>query len=749
MESTTEGMSETDIAKLKESVKGIVHELEAEATRRIGLRQPLEERWIEDLEQYHGRYPTRTRKALVENQQSQVFLNMTRPKTDAMTARLSDLLFPTDDKNWSIGPTPVPELTAAADAAKEAVRQAAEAEQAQMMQAGQEGQQPAPEATQRLNAAKQAARDLDHILAEGKKRASLMAEEIDDQLKESLYHAAMRDIIEDGCKLGTGVCKGPVTGDKIRKGWKQRQRTDQTGQPMMGPDGNPMQEYALQMSAGETPAIRHVDIWGFFPDMDATSIRDGNGVYERHIMNKKQLRELARLPGYDKDALKRLLMDKPRESAPSYMASLRNLNEAAQNVSGDVYHVWEYSGPVEPETMRDLAMAMNDEATLRDIEIDPLEETHAVVWFCQGELLKFAIYPLDSYECMYSVFTLARDEASMFGYGIPAIMRDPQAILNGAARALMDNAGLAAGPQIVVNRSSVKPANGEWRIEPRKIWFTNQALPTGQTFFNTFDIPMQQEQLTGIIVLAKQMIDEMTAMPMIAQGEQGGATKTVQGMSLLMNSANVVFRRIVKNFDDDVTVPNIRRMYDWNMQFSTKEHIKGDFEVDARGSSVLLVREMQAQNLMFVAQQLGAHPVYGPMLKNRDVLRKLFQSMMIPTDEVILTDDEIDVVLAKAAAAEAEAAKAEQAAGAGDGSKETGIDAQVAIANMNNDTKLAVARLNHETQMMKMAEAMNLSIDKIEAMLEDKREERQSRERIVAVEAAMAQRTGQHAGGYV
>lgn len=735
MEPATEPMSEADIARLKESVKGIVHELESEATRRIGLRQPLEERWIEDLEQYHGRYPAKTQKQLVQNQQSQVFLNMTRPKTDAMTARLSDLLFPTDDKNWSIGPTPVPDLTAVADAAKEAVRQAAEAEQAQM---GPDGQPAPQEATQRVNAAKEAARNLEAILAEGKKRAGLMAEEIDDQLKESLYHAAMRDVIEDGCKLGTGVCKGPVTGDKIRKGWKQRPRTD----------GAPGVEYALQMSAGETPAIRHVDIWGFFPDMDATTIRDGNGVFERHIMNKKQLRALARLPGYDKDAIRRLVMDKPRESAPSYMASLRNLNAAAQNVAGDVYHVWEYSGPVEPETMRDLAMAMNDEATLRDIEVDPLDETHAVVWFCQGELLKFSIYPLDSYECMYSVFTLARDEASMFGYGIPAIMRDPQAIMNGAARALMDNAGLAAGPQIVVNQSAVKPANGKWSIEPRKIWFTDQAMPTGQTFFNTIDIPMQQDALTNIIVLAKQMIDEMTAMPMIAQGEQGGATKTVQGMSLLMNSANVVFRRIVKNFDDDVTVPNIRRMYDWNMQFSTKEHIKGDFEVDARGSSVLLVREMQAQNLMFVAQQLGAHPVYGPMLKNRDVLRKLFQSMMIPTDEVILTDDEIDAVLAKAAAAEAEAARAEQAAGQ-DGSKEASIEANVAIANMNNDTKLAVARLNHETQMMKLAETMNMKLDQVEAMLADKREDRNSRERIVAAEAAMAQRTGQHAGGYV
>jgi hypothetical protein len=137
----------------------------------------------------------------------------------------------------------------------------------------------------------------------------------------------------------------------------------------------------------------------------------------------------------------------------------------------------------------------------------------------------------------------------------------------------------------------------------------------------------------------------------MAQGEIGEIPKnTPFGTTVLtMGNANVVFRDGIKNFDDDVTVPDLRRLYDWNMQFSPKEEIKGDYDVKATGSAVLLVREMQAQSLMAIAMNFGGHPVYGPMLKNRDLLRKIFQAHMIPADEVMLSDEQIDAVLAIAA----------------------------------------------------------------------------------------------------
>ena len=111
-------------------------------------------------------------------------------------------------------------------------------------------------------------------------------------------------------------------------------------------------------------------------------------------------------------------------------------------------------------------------------------------------------------------------------------------------------------------------------------------------------IPAQQEVYQAVIELCLRFVDLETNISMLASGEQGATSKTAGGMSLLMNSVNVVFRRVVKNFDDGITTPAITRAYYYLMQFSNKEEIKGDYGVQARGSSVLLVREIQAQNLL-------------------------------------------------------------------------------------------------------------------------------------------------------
>jgi len=733
--------------KLADRLGGIVGRLQALALKRQGEREPLEQRWLEDLTQYHGRYDAKTEANLVAAEKSQLNINLTRPKTDAMSARLMDLLFPTDDKNWGIQPTPVPELTKAAEEAEAQANKLADQAKKQVEQAETAGQEISPEqqaqADALVNKAREAAEKLQRIIEEARARSELMAAEIDDQLKESNYHAVKRDQIEDACKLGTGVTKGPVTGDRIRKGWKNQPAKNPDGTPQVGPDGKPiMAGYGLEMSDGDRPAMRHVDIWSYFPDMDVRTPDEGEGTLERHLMNQKKLKGLSRLKGFDKDAIRRLLQSKPRQAAPSYLATLRNITRDKQQVTNELYHVWEYSGPLSADDMRDLAAAVGDQATLADLkEVDPLVELNAVVWFCDGELLKFSIYPYDSGECMYSVFNLVKDESSIFGYGIPSIMRDPAKSLNAAWRAMMDNAGLAAGPQVIIATELIEPADGNWTLAPRKVWKALAGLPKEHRAFETFDIPMRQVELANIITLSKQFIDDMTAMPQIAQGEQGsGVTKTAQGMALLMNSANVVFRRIVKNYDDDVTVPDLRRMYDWNMQFNPKEEIKGDYEVDARGSSVLLVREMQAQTLMAVATQLGGHPVFGPMLRNREILRKLFQALMIPSADVVLTDNEIDALLAAAAADDA-AAQAAKAAMDLENRKldirEQEIEADIQKANMDNEAKRDVAYIQRETELIKLAQTSNMGLDKLEAQLQISRDKIASDERKLAAEVAV------------
>lgn len=737
-----------------EQIRMIVGKLQAEVTARIGKRQSLEDRWILDTQQYHGYYDDKTDKNLRDEKRSRLFINQTAPKTDSLAARVKDLLFPTDDKNWGINPTPVPELSEVAEKAAQQARQAAAeaAMAAQQPQVASDAgatpeeiagfEQQAAAAQAKADAFKEAS-DLAMIRSEeGRRRADLMEKEIDDQLTECRYQVIKRDQIDCGMRLGTGVTKGPVTGDNVRRGWKQQENG----------------EHVLEMSAGNTPAFRMVDLWNFFPDMDATKIEDSNGEFERHLMNTKKLRRLQHMAGFDKDALRRLLHLKPSMAAPSYLAQLRNIRAAQQQVTGDLYHVFEYNGPLDYDDMRDLAhhIGTRQNGTLQNMgsetlkmldSIDILKSVNACVWFCQGEVLKFAIYPLDSNETLYSVFTLRRDESSIFGYGMPAILRDPQAGLNGAVRTLMDNAGVASGPQIVIDKQNVEPEDGEYILKPRKIWMAKNGMVKEALPFQSFDIPMHAQELILIIQLFEHFMDTMSSMPSVMEGQPGDpgsnqVTNTALGTAILHNSANILFRAIVKNFDDDVTTPDIRRIYDWNMQFSQKEEIKGDYNVDARGSSVLLVREMQAQNLLIIALQLGGHPIFGPMLRNRELLKKIFQAYMIPADEVMLTDDEIDAVLA-AAAAQSEAAIKAQAEkeklATQTRENQAERSTKIAIANANNETKLQIADMDYDQVMNHLAGGLNMKVNELEARLAAVGMQTQSKERMFASEVAVDQ----------
>lgn len=743
-----------------ESLRAIAGNLEAEANKRVIQKQPIEQRWLEDLEQYYGLYDRETRSNLSggsstradSSVRSKVHMNRTRPKTLAMSARLIDLLFPTDDRNWGIQPTPVPELSMEADKAHQAqvkLREQMDALKRQQEDAAAQegGVDPAMAQTMRelekqAKALQDAVAALDEQMQEARKRSELMENEIADQLTECQYAAAMRDVIEDACKLGTGISKGPITGDKIRKGWKKVQ--------LATADGQFVDDYQLQHSDNSQPAIRRMDPWGAFPDMSVRDVKDGNGWLQRYLMNAKQLRAFSQHQGTDKDAIRRLLRGKATSTAPTYVAQLRNLNDSsATNIADECYHVWEYTGPISAEDMATLAAAFGDEATVAEMEeIDPLVEVNAVVWFCQGEILKFGIYPYDSGECMYSVFNLLKDESSPFGYGVPWMMRDPVRALNAAWRAMLDNAGMSAGPQIVVASGLIEPADGDWRMAPRKVWKANEAVPRDARAFDVFEITSNQADLAGIITMAEREIDEMTSLPKLAQGEQGtDVTKTAQGMSILMNSANVVFRQIVKNFDDDVTVPTIRRFYDFNMQHSPKQHIKGDYSIDARGSSVLLVREMQSANLLALAMQFSSHPVFGPMLKDREMLRMVFKAFMVPADQVMLSEQEIDTITAKAEVM-AQQMAAQMAAQAAKGGKPPEVQqAELELRRYEIDAKVKIAEMERETVMMKLAETMNMNIDTLAAKMQMHREKISSDERRLAVETAVTQKIGPSAGG--
>jgi len=686
--------------------------LESDLREHLGLRQSIEERWLQDHRQYNGSYEEKTIANIRAKKGSAVFINITRPKCATGEARLVDLLFPTDDKNWGIRPTPSPLMATALSDERETI--------------GEDGQP---------TTVKDAARS---IQEEAETRCAAMEREIEDNLRESNYNIEARLAIHDAVVLGSGVLCGPIVTGRTRQAW---QPDPETG------------EYTMQTVDDIRPEVRRVNPWNFVPDMSAATMGDARFAFERRYLHQRGMMQLLDDPYYLRPQLIEAIKKGPRDS---HIGSRHPTNEqreqadqrgdSAQQAQQDAFEVWSYHGPLKASELR--AAGVEDAIAGEYIEeLGDDAEVMGCVVFCNGIVIKAYINPLDSGDLPFSVFTYEKDESCVFGFGVPYRMRHQQATLNAAWRALMDNTGLTVLPQTVVNSGLLEPADGDWSLSGGKTWYLTDRNRNVNEVFAFFNIPSHQAELQQVIELSRRFIDDETNLPLITQGDQGThITQTASGMSMLMNAANVVTRHIVKNWDDQVTEPLLTRFYDWNMQYNDNEDIKGDYEVDARGATVMMTRELESQALMVMATQFAQNPLYAPMLKPEKLLNRIVKTLNLSPDEVLKSEEEL-------------AADQQQMAEQG-GQPDPAIAVEQMkmqaqqellqlksqheqqMEQMRAQARMQEAMLERETQMIRLASQEKLTLEQLRAKLADTRIKEESKQVTQAREIAIKTQMG-------
>ena len=690
----------------------------------------VDKRWLEDEDQYNAKdnvnkaasqmmtsveqgYPVTTQNA--KPHRSTVYIGLTRQKTNAAEARISDILLPTDDRNWGIKPTPKPKIMAMS----RDTQMAGDKETGQPLMSPDTGEPLAMRDIAR--AAMKIARE----------KSDAMQLEIEDQLVECDYNGELRKVIHNSARLGTGVIKGPIVTNRTRKAW----------QPYKDMEGNTIHQ--LDIVNEVTPASFSVDPRNVWPDPGCgDSIHNGKGIYEREQLTSRQVRDLAKQPGFMKDQLRKVLEEGPKKSA-----TFQELKDDDQrDIARDVYEMWSYWGEVDHDDL--------EAAGIKVGEKDELRAVSACVVMINSTIVKAFLNPLEGGDLPYDFYVWERVSDSVWGYGIPYLMRAQQKVLNAAWRQMMDNAGVSSGPQIIVKAGAIQPADKQWQISARKIWFATDEVDDVRKAFTAVEFNSHQVELSGIIKMAMELADMETGVPVIMQGEKGAAPDTVGGMQMLMNSANVVLRRLVKQFDDMVTRPHIRRYYDYNMMYNEDEEIKGDFSIDARGSSALLIRDIQNQAFLNLLAA-GANPVYGVYLDTQKLFEKALQAQHIDPKDVFKSEDELEKIKeqqknpqeappdpAMAVAQlrgqiEMEKAKAQNA---GDMAE---LQVRQGIAQQEGQLRMAEMELTREIEMLKMANTQNLTLEQIKAKLADTAMRERGKKELYAAEANLKMTTGQ------
>jgi len=659
-------------------------------------RQYIETRWLEDLRQYHGRYDPHVEKDLADAESCSLFLNITKPKTHAFNARVMDMVLPTDEKNWGLEPTPVPEMVGkvAKSATPEAVAGTTNPETGELE----------PTVTPENNVVLQSD-ILRAVKEEADSRCEDMESEIDDQLSEAKVNGIQRKAIEQMGKLGTGIVMGPVITNEWRVTWKPQPRVDpETGQPGKGHD----YVRTLVKNTDMRPGVQWVDCWNFYPDMSAENPEDWEYVFVQYLVNKTTLKKYAKRFNFIPEAVERALEQAPfNVHMLRWMTELRQLSET-QNIIDQRYRLLRYYGELCDEDLR--AVGMDPDA------MGISDTVMGVVWMCGGEVLKVDINPLDSGEMPFNLCYCDKDEASPFGVGIPRLMRGEQESVNAAWRMKHDNAGLSVCPQTVMRANAVTPADGDYHMKPKKLWYAADDVTRVADVFAQFSIDSHQEELDNILQLAIRFADDVTQLPLLMQGDMAPhITQTAQGMSLLYNASTVVLRRTVKFFDDYMTVPLINKFYEWNMQFNPRDDIKGDFRALARGSSTLLDKEQQGKALS-EAMAIAMQPTWQPYTDMKKLYQQALKAKRI--GDIILPDEEIKANLEKQQQAAMAAAQQAQAGGKEAPGPDVQLEqAKLAMKQAEIDARNRATESNERIAVAKLASDEKISLEQAQARL--------------------------------
>lgn len=605
-----DGEQDQEIANLGSRLTNVFQEYK-------DARKETENEWLKDLRQFMGQYEAEVLARLNESgARSKVFVGLTRTKVMAAYSRMIDLLFQYGDVYFAIHPTPIPQISPI---------QAMNMRQMAIQQVTAAAQGMDPSLNEDLIMARMQELEGEFLEAE-KQIAELAAEEmtkeIQDQLVESKAEMKLKESILESCIFGSGAVKaGTIRIDRT-------QSYTQVMDPQTGQQG-----FALSQIEKIMPEIESVSIFDLYPDPYCTTLEDCEGLFRRHVLTRKQFRDLADLPNFDGEMIRYLIKTNRggNHTEEEHERDRRRIAGINDHAESNRFEVLEYWGTIDGYELEEHGIELPEEADLSD-------DFSVCVWICGSKVLKVMLNPISGYKMPYHIFPYERSPHQFWGTGVPRMMRDSQVTMNAATRIWLDNLALSSGPMVEVNTDLLAAGEDPTDIHPWRVWL-REGGDGSMPAVRWYQPIANANGLNQIIELFRRFADETTSLPSYTHGEQSrGLNKTATGMSMLMGAANIALKSTIKNIDDFLLEPMIEALFHFNMEFGTNEKAKGDLKIVPRASTALIQKEVQSQRLLQFLS-LVSNPMDLALVDRPQLLRDIAKSMEIDPDEIIKSEE--------------------------------------------------------------------------------------------------------------
>jgi len=581
-------------------------------------RYAHEQRWLQAYKNFRGIYDSTTQYR--DSERSKVFIKITKTKVLAAYGQIVDILFANKKFPIVVESTPMPE------GIEEFAHMRTPLDEAQPQQLDPygfpgDGRDLAPGGRE-AHYLGSYGQEFGDMLVPGKAKmgepqlepAAEMARQMEkcihDQLLDTNAVNVLRKAIFESALLGTGIVKGPFNFYKRVHKWG---RNDEGEREYM-----PFEKIV--------PRIETVSVWDFHPDPSATTIEDCEYVIQRHRMNRQQLRSLIMRPHFDAAAVQEAIANGPNYVDKYYEDTIRE-DETEPYYQENRFEVLEYWGVIDSKFAYEAGLDGADDMS----EFDQMQVN---VWICGNVVLRCVVNPFTPARIPFQAFPFEINPYQIWGVGVAENMEDAQMLMNGHVRMAIDNLALAGNLVFDVDEASLVPGQN-MDIFPGKI-FRRQSGVTG-TAINGLKFPNTAPENIQMYQISRQLADEETGIPSIMHGQTGvtGTGRTAAGLSMLMGSAGLSMKTVIKNIDDYLLKPLGESYFQWNMQFNEKvEEIEGDLEIKPRGVAAVMQKEVRSQRLTSLLQTV-ANPMLAPFIKIPNLMRELAITQDIDPDSLV------------------------------------------------------------------------------------------------------------------
>ena len=466
-----------------------------------------------------------------------------------------------------------------------------------------------------------------------KQRARLCKKKIEDIVTECRGDKCIRTSVLESAIYGVSCLKSPVVRPATALGWSM----EVPGLPPgIQADQNMIQQYGrpkmIRRQYLQT-VLENPSIWDIFWDMEAEDF-NGRAHIQRAWMSPGMLSEFIGRPYFIKEAIE--LANQTHNSATR--PETQGQSPAVQRVNKTVrdIEVLEFWGKVPARILKEADVEGFDDGDLKD---DRREVEIFTVLADSTIIRKPVKNPLPAQMRPFHFWAWEELPHESNGVGVAENIRDCQMMVNGGARAYIDNKAISGNVLGGVRKNALAP-NENSAVWPGKMFEFGDQIQDIRQALSFFSPPDVGAGLLEMISLFQRFADEGSNLPSFLQGESKASDpKTAFAFGQLVTNANKALGNVIGNLDEAIK-STITSLYYWEMANNPDPNFKGDFRIKANGFNYYKSRVLRGQELTnYLLMNMG-NPELAMRFKPWPILAELAQSHGFDPHSVHLTDEE-------------------------------------------------------------------------------------------------------------